>query len=149
MHKFPLFFNLTDRLCVVVGGGNIAHRRVQSLLSCGARVLVVAPTVNGGLQGLCECGCLCLRERAYVANDLADAFLVLACTDDSQINKQVTADARNRHILCNNASDQDDCDFFFPAIVLTEQHTIGLVGDGSNHKSTRALATKIRTEYGV
>lgn len=146
--KFPLFFDLTDRLVVVVGGGKIALRRVQSLLSCGARVLVVAPRLEGAMEGLAACGCICVRDRNYQKTDLDGAFLALACTDNPEINAKITQDARELHVLCNNAGDQTDCDFFFPAIVQTPHHMIGIVGDGSDHSSTRKLAAEIRNAYG-
>ena len=147
--RFPLFIKLQGRRVVIVGGGNIATRRAQTAIQFGAQVLIIAPELSGALTGLRECGCVCVRERAYQPHDLEGAFLVLAATDDQIVNQQVTAHARAQGILANNASDQDDCDFFFPAVVLTEQASIGICGDGSDHKATRALATKIREEYGV
>lgn len=66
-----------------------------------------------------------LERRAYRPGELRGAFLVLAATDDEEVNRAIAAEARARGALANNASDCRDCDFFFPAVVLTEELTLG------------------------
>lgn len=148
MNKFPIFFDLSELLVVVVGGGTIATRRVQSLVSCGANVRVISPSLTDELDELFRNKKIQVRKREYKWVDLSYGFLVLACTDNAKVNHQITVECRKMRTLCNNASDQDECDFFFPAVVQTPAHVIGIVGDGSDHKSTRVLATDIRARYG-
>ena len=74
--------------------------------------------------------------------------MVLACTDDAELNSQIYGRCRELGILANNASNQKECDFFFPAIVTGDGIVIGISSDGSDHGKVRKTAAKIRSEYG-
>ena len=85
-----------------------------------------------------------LERRAYRPGELRGAFLVLAATDDEEVNRAIAAEARARGALANNASDCRDCDFFFPAVVLTEELTLGLTGTEEKHRAVKEAAARIR-----
>lgn len=137
--KFPLFMDMTGRKVLVVGGGKIAARRVQTLKAFGADITVVAPEVLPEINGVTIC------KRTFAPGDLDGAFLVLAATDDMELNHTIAAEAAARGILANNASDRRDNDFYFPAVALTEDVSVGICGTGADHRKVAKLAAKIRT----
>lgn len=139
--KFPLFLDLTGKKVAVIGGGAIALRRVRTLLRFGADITVTAPEIDPALLALDGVDC---RSRCYTAADVQGAFLVLAATDDPLRNRAITADARAAGILANNASDQTDSDFFFPAVAVQEEICVGVCGTGRDHHAVARTAAKIR-----
>jgi siroheme synthase-like protein len=91
--------DLDARSCLVVGGGAVGLEKALGLLDCGARVTVVAPTVVPELRDLP----VEWLERAYESSDLDGRFLVIAATEDTDVNRRVHADAEARSLLCNVA----------------------------------------------
>lgn len=139
-HKFPLFIDLTGKKAVLIGGGRIAARRAEVLCVYGAEIFVIAPQVCEKIYQLP----VAISERQYNSGDLKEAFLVIAATDDHTLNHQITREARRLGILANNASDRTDCDFFFPAVALTQNLSIGICGTGDNHAAVAEAASAIR-----
>ena len=84
-----------------------------------------------------------VRNREYDAADCADAFLVLAATDDPKLNAQICRDAHAAGAFANNASDHSQCDFYFPSIVLDGDHVIGINGGGKDHAGTKQLREQV------
>lgn len=137
--RFPLFVTLTGKKAVVIGGGKVALRRAAVLVEFGAEVTVIAPKMADMLEGAQ------LRFRPYAPGDLEGAYLAVAATDDPKINAAAGREARERGILFNRADDQNDCDFFFPAICRGADLVAGLVGTGGDHGKTARAAEKVRT----
>src|SRR5579884_1830973 len=92
--------DLRGRRVVVVGGGSVAQRRMPRLLSAGARVRVVSPSVTPAVEGLVSAGRVDWVRRRYAEGDLADAWYALACTDDPDANAAVVAEAERRRVFC-------------------------------------------------
>src|SRR6476659_9326610 len=90
---YPVGLRLLGRRVVVVGGGQVAHRRVAGLLDARAEVTVVSPAVTPALEALVEPGVLTWLPRAYEAGDLAGAWYVVAATDSPEVNAAVAAEA--------------------------------------------------------
>ena len=97
---YPLFLNLKDRTCVVVGGNEMAQAKTRDLLATGARISVIAPQVTSQMSAWAESGRLQWNARAYHVSDLSGAFLVLSVAD-AETNARVFADAEARHIFCS------------------------------------------------
>ncbi len=140
MLKFPIFIDLEQKLVLIYGGGTVALRRTETLLRYGAKITVTAPVFRDEFTGLP----VTLQKRSYIPGEPMDAMLVLAATDDFAVNRAITAQARQAGILTNNASDHGDCDFYFPAVIQTDELSIGLTGTGTNHGAVRDAAGKIR-----
>ncbi len=138
---YCVFLNLEARRCVVVGGGAVAHRKVEALLRCGAAVHVVAPQI---CQSLAKRSDLQIHSQPYSQEILEDAVLVFACTDDKQLNHQISRDCRGRSIVCNVVDDPDWCDFIVPAVLKRGpiQIAVGTCG------SSPYLAGRIRDLIG-
>lgn len=117
MAKYPIFVELAERRVVVVGGGAVAVRKAGSLLEAGARLVVVAYKPSESMTTLCtHHGAELVRDR-YAKQYVAEAVLVIAATDDRQVNEQVYRDCQELEILCNVVDDPKHCDFFVPAVV--------------------------------
>ena len=138
--RFPIFLDLRGRQVLIFGGGAVALRRAEAVLPYGASVTVVAKEPLPAFGSLP----LTVERRAYRPGEIGGAALVLAATDDRAVNAAIAAEAREKGILSNNASDREDCDFFFPALIRTKRLSIGLCGTGEDHQEVREAAEKIR-----
>src|SRR5687768_13354288 len=110
---------LSGRRCVVVGGGEIGLEKVEGLLACDADVTLIAPQANAALRSLAAEGSIVWKQRAYEPGDLEATFMVIACTDDTEINITVFDDAERRAMLVNIVDVPPLCNFILPAIVRT------------------------------
>ena len=101
----PLLVDVTDRLVVVVGGGEVAQAKTRSLLAASARLLVIAPDAKRELVEATEAAGGTWRRRAYVEGDLEGAWLVVAATSSPEVNAAVVAEANRRHLWCVRVDD--------------------------------------------
>ncbi len=115
--RYPVFLNLEDKLCVVVGAGRVAERRVRGLCNASARVRVVGITATEGILKLADEDALHLYQRAFEPGDLDGSALVIAATDHAGVNRAVQAAAKCRGILFCGADRHTDSDFIVPAVV--------------------------------
>lgn len=139
---YPVFLDLRGRLAVVVGGGVVAEGKVTGLLDAGADVTVVSPSLSPGLTLLVEDGAVSWVAREYLGNDLADAWLAVAATDNPATNMTVAEEAARRRILVNVVDKPAACSFIAPAVVRREDLTIAI----STHGKSPAIARKVREE---
>lgn len=137
-YHFPLFISLEGKKLVVVGGGAIARRRIDSLLPFGGQVVVIAPELAGPAQGVTW-----LRRR-YEPGDLDGAFLAVAATDDRAVNRRVGEDARALGIPVSVADRREECTFFFPALCEGPGVLAGVTSRGSEHHLTARAARAVR-----
>ena len=140
MAYFPLFIDLQNKRCVVVGGGAVAARKVETLLQFGAAVTVISEACGGRMRELAESGRISYRAGRYQAGDLQDAFLAIAATDDREINARIYEEATERGIWINVADEAAQCSFFFPAVVQRDSLVVGITSSGV----FPALTKKIR-----
>ena len=115
MSLYPLNLDIRNQLCVVVGGGTVASRKIESLLPCGAQIRVISPDVVENIAERAEAGLLDWQQREYRQGDLLGAKLVFAATDNQIIQKQIVADADVAGILVNVIDMPDACGFQVPA----------------------------------
>jgi precorrin-2 dehydrogenase/sirohydrochlorin ferrochelatase len=117
MAKYPIFLELGGRRAIVIGGGPVAVRKVQALLTAGARVVVVAERIDDMLTALCQGTDAELITSKYSKNHLAGALLAIAATNNHPLNKQIYRDCQELEVLCNVVDVPELCDFFVPAVV--------------------------------
>lgn len=139
---YPIFLDIKGRKCVVVGGGSVAERKVRVLLEHKASVTVVSPMLSGGLKRLAERGAIKVVARNFKSNDLKEAILAIAATDDSATNAAVARQGRRYQIPINVVDDPGSSDFIVPSIVSRGDITIAISTAGKSP----ALARKLRTE---
>jgi len=117
MDYLPIFMDLRDRRCLIVGGGEVAARKTDLLLEAGAAVQAVAPALGDGMQALADAGRIAYRNGTFQESDLDGAQLVIAASDDRAANARVAALADGRGVPVNVVDDPDLCRFIMPAIV--------------------------------
>jgi uroporphyrin-III C-methyltransferase / precorrin-2 dehydrogenase / sirohydrochlorin ferrochelatase len=142
MSLFPIFLKLARRPCLLVGAGEIALQKIPSLLSAEARVRVIAPRVAPHIVALAEEGRLELHRREFQPADLENTFLVVAATDNPEVNAAIYEEAVARNVLCNSVDDPPHCDFYFGSVVTRGDLQIAISTAGESP----ALAQRLRRE---
>ena len=135
---------LSGRRCVVVGGGDIGLEKVEGLLACDGDVTLVAPEAIDELQALAREGSIRWERRAYEPADLERAFMVIASTDDTDVNIGIYHDAEERAMLVNVVDVPPLCNFILPAILRTGPLAIAISTAGASP----ALAKRMKREIG-
>nr|WP_242521722.1 siroheme synthase CysG [Motiliproteus sp. SC1-56] len=141
----PLFFNLKDRPCLLVGGGAVALRKARLLQSAGARVTVVAPAVAAELAELAASGGGAVVEGHYRETLLEGKALVIAATDDEAVNQAVHRDATRRGVPVNVVDNPPLCSFIFPAIVDRSPIVVAISSGGQSPVLARLLRARLET----
>ena len=139
---YPVYLNLKERSCVVVGGGEVAERKIQSLLECGARVTIISPEATPAIQERARTGEVVWEPREYADGDLKGAFVAIAATDRRKVNEAIADEATRERVILNVVDDPDLCTFIAPAVVRRGDVTVALSTGGASP----ALARKIREE---
>lgn len=142
MGYLPIFLDLTGRRCVVIGGGEIAARKAESLIEAGAVVTIVSPTATAAISRLSAAGQVAHTPRKYRHGDLAKAALVFAATDDRDLDRAVADEARERGIPVNVADIPELCTFIAPAVARRGALQIAISTSGA----APAFAARIRDE---
>src|SRR3954468_6346573 len=132
---YPGGLRLLDRRVVVVGGGQVAHRRVTGLLEAGARVTVVSPEVTPALESLAAAGSLSPIPRGYETGDLDGAWYAVAATDDHAVNAAVGEEAERARIFCARADDRRASSVWTPAIGRHDDVVVGVHGGGDPQRA--------------
>ena len=136
---YPLFLDIGGRVCVVVGGGRVAERKVRGLLRSHGQVKVVSPEVTKGLEKLEREGRIAVVRKSFEARDLDGAFLVFAATGRKDVNETVKAEAEKRRILVNVVDDPLLCDFFVPSTVRRRALTIAISTSGTSPLASKMI----------
>jgi precorrin-2 dehydrogenase / sirohydrochlorin ferrochelatase len=142
MDLFPIFLKIAARPCIVIGAGNLAEAKIDSLLAAHAKVTVIAPEARPHVVEMAATGEIEWLRRGYIAGDLSGHFLVVAATDNPAVNRAVFAEAIENDILCNAVDDPPFCDFYFPSVVRRGDLQIAISTAGASP----ALAQRLRKE---
>ena len=145
---YPVYIDIQNRKCLVVGGGAVALRKVSGLLDCGAIVTVVSPEFHPDFQQIDQSLPLRMIRRSYQTSDLDDKFLVIGATNDAALNRQVSADAHFRNILCNIADVPDACSFILPAVVRRGDLSIAVSTSGKSPAFAKHLRKQLEKQFG-
>jgi uroporphyrin-III C-methyltransferase / precorrin-2 dehydrogenase / sirohydrochlorin ferrochelatase len=145
MDFLPVFLRLQGQRALVVGGGQIALRKVQMLLRAGALLRVVAPDIGAELRNLLAGDQHQLEQRAFADADLAAVKLVIAATDDAQVNRAVFDAASERNLPVNVVDQPALCSFIFPSIVDRSPLVVAISSGGSSPVLARLLRARLET----
>jgi len=145
MQALPIFFNITDRLCVVIGGGDVATRKVSMLLKANAAVKLIAPEICPELTALADGGKIQFVQASYHSDNLAGACMVIAATDDEAVNAQVSLDAKARNIPVNVVDAPALCTFTMGSIIDRSPVVIAISSEGNAPVLARYIRSKIET----
>ena len=148
MKYYPIHLDIKNRDCLIVGGGAVGTRKVNTLIECGASVTVVSPDPTPELTKLASEGSVTLKKRAYRNDDLTGMFLVIGATDDERLNRQISKDAEQAQILCNIADRPEVCNFILPSIVCRGDLVITISTSGKSPALAKHLRQKLETQFG-
>lgn len=140
---YPVYIQLREQPCVVIGGGKIAEGKVEGLLAVQAKVTVIAPSLAQRLETLVEEKQITYLARTFQPGDLAGAFLVICATDQAEINHQVWQEATTNGQLVNVVDDTPRCNFIAPSILRKGDLTIAISTSGK----APALAVRLKERF--
>ncbi len=145
MDYFPLFLQLKDKNCLVVGAGEVAARKIDLLARTGANITVVAKTVSPAVQEFEKNGVVTLIRKAFSEGDLPRMSMAVSATDNLETNTHVAASARQNGILINVVDNPQLCDFIFPSIVDRSPIVIAISSGGASPVLARLLRSKLES----
>lgn len=141
---FPMFFDISGKEIIVFGGGNIASRRIKTLLMFDADVHLVSPDYNDDLDEYICSGKIKYDRRKYTKGEINKPFFVIAATDDHDVNNDIYNECKEKDILVNVISDVEKCDFHFPGIAKNDNVVIGVNAGGHSHKVAKRVTVAAR-----
>ena len=143
---FPLFVDVTQFQTVIIGGGQIAERRIQVLRQFDAHILLIAPETTEALQQLAATGQILWLQRPYQEGDLADASIGMAiiATNQREVNHNAGKEAVQNGIPVSVADRKEESTFYFPGIAKKDNIVAGITASGMDHKEAARVTKKIR-----
>ena len=144
MKYYPINLNIKDKLCVVIGGGRVAERKVKNLLHCGGRVRVISPDLTDRLSKWVSQGKMDYTRSEYRSSHLEGAFLVYAATSDRKVNAEIARDAAKRRVLVNVADSAKDSTFILPAVFRKREISIAVSTNGLSPATSVRVRDRIK-----
>ena len=145
---YPAILMLDGRLGVVIGGGAVGERKVRTLLEAGARVKVITPEATPRLQKLAEQDRIELHVRSYERGDLKGAAVVIASTDERDVNQAIYEEALDEGIPVNVVDDPPHCTFIAPSIIRRGDLMIAISTGGTNPAMAVRIRERLEKEFG-
>jgi siroheme synthase-like protein len=145
---FPVFLNIQRKKCVVVGGGQVAFRKVRMLLDCGANVTVISPVLHPDLTELANRKSIQVIRRSFKLGDLKGAFIVIAATDTKETNRKVAQEAGRVGALVNVVDDPKPSDFIVPSLLRRGDLTITISTGGMSPALAKKIRTRLEESFG-
>lgn len=148
MGYIPIFLDVTGRECVVVGGGEVATRKVESLLQAGAHVTVVSPRLSPSMDAIVDKRLVTHLARNYQRGDIHGCVLVYAATDDPKLHRELAAEARALGIPVNVVDVPQLCTFIAPAVVKRGDLQIAISTGGASPAFAARLRRNLEDQFG-
>jgi precorrin-2 dehydrogenase len=145
---YPVYIQLKEQPCVVIGGGKIAEGKVEGLLAVEAKVTLISPDLTPHLQDLVKQNRITYLSRTYQPGDLTGAFIVICATDQAEINHQVWQEASANNQLVNVVDDTPRCNFIAPSILRKGDLTIAISTSGKAPAMAVRLKERLQRELG-
>ncbi|MCZ0757149.1 NAD(P)-binding protein [Anoxybacillus sp. J5B_2022] len=144
--SYPIMLDMTNKQAVVVGGGKVAERKIRGLKEANANVVVVAPEITEYIQQLADEGALVWRKKYFSPDDVEDAFLIIAATNNREVNKAV-AQAAQPYQLINVVDTSAQSNFYVPSIVRRGKLTIAVSTEGASPTLAKKISREIAEMY--
>lgn len=145
---YPLFLDITDRVCLVVGGGSVGARKANELMEAGGRVRVVSPSATLELQALADRGRIELLTVPYESRHLDGCRLVCIATNNREVNARITVEAQARGLMVNVADAPETGDFIVPAVVRRGEFCLSISTGGANPLLAAQLRAEMEARFG-
>lgn len=148
MGFIPIFLQVEGRPCLVVGGGDVARRKVGTLLDAGAVVTVISPELTAGLAREAEAGRISIARRAYRDGDMTGYHLVYAATGDRELQRRLFEEARRLNILINVADSPEFCSFIVPSVLRRGRLQVAISTAGASPATARVVRERMEQWLG-
>ena len=150
MRYFPVFLDLKQKSCLVVGAGNVGLRKAKTLLDCetGDLLLIDPHPPSRDLEQLLQNPCCRFEQREFVPQDLENRFLVLACTSDKELNLSISQLCKKKNILCNVADQPEEGDFVLPALYRQGELILAISTGGHSPALSRKIRQRLESCFG-
>ena len=145
---YPVYIQMREQPCIVIGGGKIAEGKIDGLLAVEAKVTVISPDLTPHLHDLVKQNLITYIPRTYQHGDLTDALLVICATDQAEINHQVWQEASANHQLVNVVDDTPRCNFIAASILRKGDLTIAISTAGKAPALAVRLKERLQRELG-
>jgi uroporphyrin-III C-methyltransferase / precorrin-2 dehydrogenase / sirohydrochlorin ferrochelatase len=145
MDYLPIFLKVRDSDCLVIGGGDVALRKIHLLQRTGARITVLAPQLSEAVRALAQEGAIHHLAQPYEPALLENRQLAIAATDDRALNRRVSVDCRARHIPVNVVDDPELCSFVTPSIVDRSPVIVAISSGGAAPVLSRLLRARLES----
>ncbi|WP_457570758.1 precorrin-2 dehydrogenase/sirohydrochlorin ferrochelatase family protein [Desulfovulcanus sp.] len=142
MRYYPIFLDLKDKTCLVIGAGKVGQRKIKTLLECGVKKIFVFDPYNLLPEDLSSHPCLEFKKNQIQPSDLDGVNLVFVCTNDKELNRFIALQCQKKNIFCNVANAPEKGDFILPSIFTQGDLCLAISTGGHSP----ALAKKIRLE---
>jgi precorrin-2 dehydrogenase/sirohydrochlorin ferrochelatase len=143
MITFPLFIDLSDKKCIIAGGGKVAERKVEILLHFQTQLTVISPEISERLRKLEQEGQITVMRKEFSVDDLDGAFLAIAATSERKVNDSIYEYAVSNGIWVNVVDSPEQCTFIFPSIVKRGGLVVGICTSGAYPALSKAIRQKI------
>jgi precorrin-2 dehydrogenase / sirohydrochlorin ferrochelatase len=148
MSYYPVFLNLSGKKAVVVGGGMVARRKIETLLEYGAIVHVISKDLTVDLQDRLNNGDIRLISSEFNERYIEDAFLVIVATNDKVLNRRVSEAAKMRNILVNAVDQPEECSFIVPSVIRRGDLLIAISTSGKSPAMARKIRETLADQFG-
>lgn len=142
---FPMFVSIESKKIKIFGAGKISYRRICTLLDFKADITVVSPEASFDIIMLAENNKITYEKREYYKGECSGFFIVIAATNDKDINSSIYDECKRNNIIVNIADCKEKCDFYFPAVIKKDDIVIGITSGGNNHSYVKKAADRIRS----
>ncbi len=146
---FPIFFDISNKNILIVGSGNIAKRRLRVLLFFDSNIKIISRSIDNEILNIIKDNSINMEIRAFKEADLNNIDVVLALTNDEELNSKICILAKKNNILYNNASNKCECSFYFPSIILAEDLNIAINCNGEQHKKVKIIRKNIEERLSI
>ncbi len=147
MKYYPIFLDIKNKDCLVIGGGSVGARKAVTLEKCGARVKVISDRFSPKFDGL-KTKSISLEKKKYEKKDVKGMFFVFAATDNANLNRQIKKDASKFNILCNVADAPSQSDFLLPSIVERGDLIVAVSTSGSSPAMAKRIRQDLDHQFG-
>jgi len=148
MAYYPIFIKLDGKTALVVGGGRVAERKIETLLEYGASIHIISKELTDRLKQLVEAGDIRHMGENFENKHLDGAFLVIAATDDEKLNHEISETAQRKGLLINAVDQPPDCNFIVPSIVKKGDLILAISTSGKSPALAKKLRKKLDRQFG-
>lgn len=148
MSYYPILVELEKQKVLVVGGGMVAQRKIETLLQYGAEIRIVSQELTDQLEQFVEAGKIRLMGSEFNVKQLDDVFIVIAATDDSELNAMISAEAKSHGILINAVDQPSDCTFIVPSIIKQGDLLVAVSTSGKSPALAKKIRKELETKFG-